>query len=442
MLVEAGGEVVTKEELTRQIWGGALVEESNVAKCVTALRKALDPAPDGGSYFETVARVGYRLAVAVAEVDDSGELPALVAAKAETEPAPARRISPVVLAGGLAALALVVAGGIFTYRQIERQRQVEDLISDGLRLTRRNDPDDAAKAAELFRQAIGKWPGYPPLQAAMAEHAARRGKLTFDSAIALREAVRRDPNCGQCQATAGYVLMTRAWKWEEAGAHLKRAIELGGRDLPQWRRWQAEWLAVHGRFPEALEQAEIATRAEPASAYGYTIQATIHYLAGRYPEAQRLAENAIALDSYYTSAHYWNFRSAMQTGDDYAAMMARARFITGWRKPQEPEFYKVHRPALALYEQGGRRAVAKDWINEVSTGPALEVQRYARAVWFMWIGEQEKALVELEAGVKSKPYHMIFTAVDPAFAPLRDELRFQEVVRQVGLQPALTRAAR
>ena len=58
-----------KEDLQRQIWGGALVEDSNLPRCIMALRKALDPAPDGGSYIETVARLGYRLTVAVEEVE-------------------------------------------------------------------------------------------------------------------------------------------------------------------------------------------------------------------------------------------------------------------------------------------------------------------------------------------------------------------------------------
>jgi hypothetical protein len=54
----------------------------------------------------------------------------------------------------------------------------------------------------------------------------------------------------------------------------------------------------------------------------------------------------------------------------------------------------------------------------------------------MWIGEHENALTELEAAVRSKPYHLVYVAVDPSFAPLRSNARFQEVVKQVGLRPS------
>lgn len=64
-LVEAGGDVVTREQLHQRIWGDALMEESNLANTVAVLRKAVDPAPDGNSYIETIPRMGYRLAVAV-----------------------------------------------------------------------------------------------------------------------------------------------------------------------------------------------------------------------------------------------------------------------------------------------------------------------------------------------------------------------------------------
>ena len=73
-------------------------------------------------------------------------------------------------------------------------------------------------------------------------------------------------------------------------------------------------------------------------------------------------------------------------------------------------------------------------MHEVREGSPLAVHRYNRAIWSMWIGEREQALEELEAAVATKPYHLIYVAVDPVFAPLRGEARFQEVVRRVGLR--------
>jgi len=222
ILIEARGEVVPKEEFHRQIWGGAALEDSNLAQCVTALRRALDPAPDGHSHIETVARVGYRLAVAI-----------------EEEELPASAVAPV-----------------------------------------------AAEAA--------------------------------------------------------------------------------------------------------------------------------------------------ALDRRLTGAHYWACRAYMQLSDETGALHARAMEVTSCHPATSADaFREKFAPSLV---QGRRVGLARAWLEEVSAGSAREVHRYNRALWHMWIGEPDAALAELEAGVASKPYAMMYVAVDPAFVSLRKSARFREVCRRVGVR--------
>jgi DNA-binding winged helix-turn-helix (wHTH) protein/tetratricopeptide (TPR) repeat protein len=60
VLVEHRGDVVTKRELMSRVWTDTVVEEGNLSVTVTALRKALDPQPNGRSYIQTVPRRGYR----------------------------------------------------------------------------------------------------------------------------------------------------------------------------------------------------------------------------------------------------------------------------------------------------------------------------------------------------------------------------------------------
>src|SRR5262245_21581755 len=60
VLVEHRGDVVTKSELLSRVWTDTVVEEGNLSVTVTALRKALDPQPNGRSSIQTVPRRGYR----------------------------------------------------------------------------------------------------------------------------------------------------------------------------------------------------------------------------------------------------------------------------------------------------------------------------------------------------------------------------------------------
>jgi Tol biopolymer transport system component/DNA-binding winged helix-turn-helix (wHTH) protein len=84
-LVENAGHLVGRDELLRTLWPDTFVEEGNLSRCVSVLRKALadDTAPDG--YIETVPKAGYRF---IAEVSASYE------AEAQVNPAPASRPSP------------------------------------------------------------------------------------------------------------------------------------------------------------------------------------------------------------------------------------------------------------------------------------------------------------------------------------------------------------
>jgi DNA-binding winged helix-turn-helix (wHTH) protein/TolB-like protein/Flp pilus assembly protein TadD len=59
-LVERSGDVVSKAELMRRVWPDTVVEEGNLTVLVAALRRGVDPRPDGGSYIQTLPRRGYR----------------------------------------------------------------------------------------------------------------------------------------------------------------------------------------------------------------------------------------------------------------------------------------------------------------------------------------------------------------------------------------------
>ncbi len=57
-LIEAGGEVVSKDTLIARAWPGRIVQEANLAVQISALRKAFGP--DGAEIIVTVAGRGYR----------------------------------------------------------------------------------------------------------------------------------------------------------------------------------------------------------------------------------------------------------------------------------------------------------------------------------------------------------------------------------------------
>lgn len=68
LFLQRSGHLVTKEELMERVWPDSAVEESNLTVSVSALRKALGEAQNGGQYIETVPKRGYRFVADVREI--------------------------------------------------------------------------------------------------------------------------------------------------------------------------------------------------------------------------------------------------------------------------------------------------------------------------------------------------------------------------------------
>jgi DNA-binding winged helix-turn-helix (wHTH) protein len=65
LLARREGAVVSKGDLTAGAWPGIAVEDSNLTKQISALRRALDRNPAIGSCIQTVPARGYRFAATV-----------------------------------------------------------------------------------------------------------------------------------------------------------------------------------------------------------------------------------------------------------------------------------------------------------------------------------------------------------------------------------------
>lgn len=75
VLVENAGHLVDKNELIRSLWPDTFVEDGNLAKHISLLRKTLSEASNGQEYIETVPKRGYRFIVGATELANTGSGP-------------------------------------------------------------------------------------------------------------------------------------------------------------------------------------------------------------------------------------------------------------------------------------------------------------------------------------------------------------------------------
>src|SRR5262245_16249831 len=73
-LVEHSGQIVEKDDLMKRVWANTFVEEGNLTRNVSLLRKALGESAGGAQFIETVPRRGYRFVATVTETWDEQPL--------------------------------------------------------------------------------------------------------------------------------------------------------------------------------------------------------------------------------------------------------------------------------------------------------------------------------------------------------------------------------
>jgi predicted ATPase/DNA-binding winged helix-turn-helix (wHTH) protein len=163
-LVERPNEYVQKSSIMDAAWPDVVVEESNLAVQISAIRRALAQAPGGEHWVETLARRGYRFVGPVTELADDRQQSALGRSKntnlpesltsfigRERELVEIKRLLP-----GKRLLTLVGVGGIGKTRlALQAAAEVMDAYRDGVWLVEFGSISDPVLAPSAVAQVLG-----------------------------------------------------------------------------------------------------------------------------------------------------------------------------------------------------------------------------------------------------------------------------------------------
>jgi len=127
LLVRNAGHLVDKDELIRQVWPDAFVEEGNLNKNISVLRKTLGQWDGGREYIETVPKRGYRFVAPVNQlVEENSVLQRGVEAMPPTSSMGVRWR----LTGKALGIFLLLVLGVFAIWQILPNRHTQSATSD------------------------------------------------------------------------------------------------------------------------------------------------------------------------------------------------------------------------------------------------------------------------------------------------------------------------
>jgi DNA-binding winged helix-turn-helix (wHTH) protein len=442
VLLEHAGQVVDKQTLMERVWPDAHVEEGNLSQNIFVLRKLLGENAREHRYIATVPGRGYCF-VGALHTNGGGE-------RRDNEfvtPAPLDELSPdaplrdgrsdgprwrfrawrVATAGTVVLLAVA---GSFMFARLGASRGLvpsppghpsnhaayEAYLKGRYFWNKRTIPD-MERSVTFFQDAIRQDPMYALAYAGLADGYSFTNHPAA-ARTAARQALALDPKLAGPYATVGMLALTD-WDWEEAGKDLRTSIALDD-TYPSAHHWYAYYCLTAGRIDEAIREMQRAAELDPLSLIIATDLGHMLYFARRYDDAIAQFRRVIEMDRGFVMAH-WHLAETLQKQTLWSEAAAEFR-LTRLPTLQETGDALLDR-RHALERLRGLSILDPTW------------QAYYRAQSMAIIGARDAALATLEESRSRHDAEIMFVAMDPAFDILRDDQKFRDLVRGVGLKP-------
>ena len=290
---------------------------------------------------------------------------------------------------------------------------------------------DLQKAAEYFRQATALEPNYALAFAGLADAnslisiyggAPYRDAMAKAKEAALK-ALSLDDNLAEAHASLGQILDYYDYDFVGAEREYNRAIELNP-NYATAHHWRGEVLSEEGRFEESFGEYRRALEIDPLSLiinrmYGHGL-----LYARQYDAAVAQLKKTIELDPSFPSAHFTLALAyqAKGTQPECVAEFAKLHELEG--APQKAALIRDN------FAKGGWQSFLTTMTGD---GRLPNSSAYNAATFYVALGEKDKALAELNKSYENREASMRSLKIDPLLDPLRDDPRFTDLMRRMGL---------
>ena len=289
---------------------------------------------------------------------------------------------------------------------------------------------DAQKSIEYYQQAAAIDPNYALPYAALAESYWFLALYSYPQLnevvpkarqLALK-ALELDNSLAEPHSILGIICNTYDRDFVCMEREQKLAIELNPNFSEGHRRYGL-LLQNLGRFEEARIATRRALEIDPLSPVTNFQYARLLFYERKYDESEALSKKNVELDPDFWYAH-WQLFYVYRMKRDYASAVEELAKVQDARG--EPDAAKLIRESFAKGDwQGFLRKITEQRSR-------LKIYPYFVATFFAELGEKNKAFAALNEAIETKDQHTDQMKVDPYMNPLRDDARFQEVVKKAG----------
>jgi tetratricopeptide (TPR) repeat protein len=313
--------------------------------------------------------------------------------------------------------------------------QAYELLLRGRFSWRKQDVENQKKAVDYYQQAISIDPTYALAYAELsASYTVLYGSGNLDpkefrprAEAAVHKALELDESL----ADAHYALANLkqyAWEWAAADREYQRAIELNP-NLAEAHRFYSFYLMIRGRYDEAIAEAKRARELDPLSLERSAHVAVCLTVARRYDEAIEFSRKTLEMDQNFAGAHYALAGAYAGKGMYREAIAEYQEMIKLGGDTPTDQIYLG-----SFYAKAGERGKAQEILKRLQTSKEY-VSPGELAVLYTALDEREQAFASLEKAYAAHDLQLQNLGIDNSFDSLRDDARFQDLMRRVGLLP-------
>lgn len=293
--------------------------------------------------------------------------------------------------------------------------------------------ESSRRAVELFQKAIVKDPEYALAWAGIAQ-VLSTAPITGDAdpvfvfaraRDALQRAVQYGAELTEVQYALGHFHLIMDWDWPAAENALRKAVAIDPNNAIAYL-FLGHVRSQSGDQVEAREFVRRARELDPLFSHTFAISSQVAFQARDFPLALELARQAIAINPEGWVGYLQLGQTLAELGDYTEAIAAfdSAKLYSGGNS--KADSFRAN-----VLARSGRANEAREVIAELQTkAQERYVPPYAIALIYAGLSDHQAALDWLERAYVVRDVHMFFLPVDPRWDALRDDPRFQALIKR------------
>lgn len=296
--------------------------------------------------------------------------------------------------------------------------------------------DSLQKSMAYFKEAIQRDPTYAPPYAGLADAYSLLGsaqtgamppKIAFPLAkAAAQKAVSLDASLAEPHTSLGYIELVYERDLQASEREFREALKLNPHYATGHQWFGLYWVAI-GNTDEALKSVLRAQDEDPLSLPVNISLAEAYYFARQFDKAVAQATRAIELDNQSALAHY-NRGRALEQQKKFAEAVANFQEA----KVDSPINAAPLIPLAHVAALQGDTTTARATLAELQKMSATQyVPAIYSAVIYVGLGDKDKAFDWLSRANDERCDYLIFLERDPMADPLRDDPRFERLIREI-----------